>query len=309
MKSGSNLEKVLAAGHFAVTAELGPPAGSDVEFVHAKAELLRGVVDAVNVTDNQTAVVRMSSVAVSALLVQMGIEPVMQMVCRDRNRIAMQSDIFGAAALGIRNLTCLTGDHQEFGNQAGAKKVYDIDSVQLVAMVKRMRDERRILGSDEEIAGAVPLLIGAAANPFAKPYEFRALRLAKKVQAGADYVQTQCVFDVAMFVEWMKAVRDLGVHTKCRILAGVTPLKSAGMARYMSENVPGVVIPETIVKRMNDAPRGKGAETGLAICAEIIEQLRGIEGVAGIHIMAIEWEQKVREIVQTAKLLPRPALS
>jgi methylenetetrahydrofolate reductase (NADPH) len=259
MKSGSNLEKVLAAGHFAVTAELGPPAGSDVEFVHAKAELLRGVVDAVNVTDNQTAVVRMSSVAVSALLVQMGIEPVMQMVCRDRNRIAMQSDIFGAAALGIRNLTCLTGDHQEFGNQAGAKKVYDIDSVQLVAMVKRMRDERRILGSDEEIAGAVPLLIGAAANPFAKPYEFRALRLAKKVQAGADYVQTQCVFDVAMFVEWMKAVRDLGVHTKCRILAGVTPLKSAGMARYMSENVPGVVIPETIVKRMNDAPRGKGA--------------------------------------------------
>jgi methylenetetrahydrofolate reductase (NADPH) len=266
-------------------------------------------VDAVNVTDNQTAVVRMSSVAVSALLVQMGIEPVMQMVCRDRNRIAMQSDIFGAAALGIRNLTCLTGDHQEFGNQAGAKKVYDIDSVQLVAMVKRMRDERRILGSDEEIAGAVPLLIGAAANPFAKPYEFRALRLAKKVQAGADYVQTQCVFDVAMFVEWMKAVRDLGVHTKCRILAGVTPLKSAGMARYMSENVPGVVIPETIVKRMNDAPRGKGAETGLAICAEIIEQLRGIEGVAGIHIMAIEWEQKVREIVQTAKLLPRPALS
>jgi len=309
MKSGSNLEKVLAAGHFAVTAELGPPAGSDVEFVHAKAELLRGAVDAVNVTDNQTAVVRMSSVAVSALLVQMGIEPVMQMVCRDRNRIAMQSDIFGAAALGIRNLTCLTGDHQEFGNQAGAKKVYDIDSVQLVAMVKRMRDERRILGSDEEIAGAVPLLIGAAANPFAKPYEFRALRLAKKVQAGADYVQTQCVFDVAMFVEWMKAVRDLGVHTKCRILAGVTPLKSAGMARYMSENVPGVVIPETIVKRMNDAPRGKGAETGLAICAEIIEQLRGIEGVAGIHIMAIEWEQKVREIVQTAKLLPRPALS
>lgn len=306
MKSGSNLEKVLDAGHFAVTAELGPPAGSDVEFVHAKAELLRGAVDAVNVTDNQTAVVRMSSVAVSALLVQMGIEPVMQMVCRDRNRIAIQSDIFGAAALGIRNLTCLTGDHQGFGNQTGAKKVYDVDSVQLVAMVKRMRDERRILGSEEEIAGTVPLFIGAAANPFAKPYEFRALRLAKKVQAGADFVQTQCVFDVALFAEWMKAVRDLGVHRTCRILAGVTPLKSAGMTRYMAQNVPGIIIPETIVKRMNDAPKGKGAETGLAICAEIIEQLRGIEGVAGIHIMAIEWEQKVREIVQTAGLLPRP---
>ncbi|MGA2641982.1 MAG: methylenetetrahydrofolate reductase [Spirochaetia bacterium] len=309
MKSGSALERVLDAGHFAVTAELGPPAGSDAELVHAKAELLRGVVDAVNVTDNQTAVVRMSSMAASSLLVRMGIEPVMQMVCRDRNRIAIQSDIFGAAALGIRNLTCLTGDHQGFGNQAGAKKVYDVDSVQLVALVRRMRDERRILGSDEEIAGTVPLFIGAAANPFAKPYEFRAVRLAKKVQAGADYVQTQCVFDIARFAEWMKAVRDLGVHTKCRILAGVTPLKSAGMARYMSENVPGVVIPETIVKRMNDAPRGKGAETGLAICAEIIEQLRGIEGVAGIHIMTIEWEQKVREIVDAAKLLPRPVLT
>jgi methylenetetrahydrofolate reductase (NADPH) len=309
MKSGSNLEKVLAAGHFAVTAELGPPAGSDVEFVHAKAELLRGAVDAVNVTDNQTAVVRMSSCAASAVLVQMGIEPVMQMVCRDRNRIAMQSDIFGAAALGIRNLTCLTGDHQAFGNQSGAKKVYDVDSVQLVSIVKRMRDERRILGSDEEIAGTVPIFIGAAANPFAKPYEFRALRLAKKVEAGADYVQTQCVYDVAMFAEWMKAVRDLGVHARCRILAGVTPLKSAGMARYMAENVPGIIIPEAILKRMNDAPKGKAAETGLAICAEIIEQLRGIEGVAGIHIMAIEWEQKVREIVQTAGLLPRPRIS
>jgi methylenetetrahydrofolate reductase (NADPH) len=309
MKSGSNLEKVLTAGHFAVTAELGPPTGTDVEFIRKKAELLRGVADAVNVTDNQTAVVRMSSMAVSALLVQMGVEPVMQMVCRDRNRIAMQSDILGAAALGIRNLTCLTGDHQSFGNQAGAKKVYDVDSVQLVSIVKRMRDEHRILGSDDELLGAVPMFIGAAANPFAKPYEFRALRLAKKVEAGADYIQTQSVFDVEMFAEWMKAVRDLGVHTKCRILAGVIPLKSAGMTRYMLENVPGVIIPEAIVKRMSAAPKGKGAETGLAICAEIIEKLRGIEGVAGIHIMAIDWEQRVREIVETAKLLPRPSLA
>jgi methylenetetrahydrofolate reductase (NADPH) len=308
MKSGSNLEKVLTAGHFAVTAELGPPTGVDLELVHKKAELLRGAVDAVNVTDNQTAVVRMSSVSVSAILVQMGIEPVMQMVCRDRNRIAMQSDIFGAVGLGIRNLTCLTGDHQAFGNQQGAKKVFDIDSVQLIATVKRMRDERKILGSDEEIAGNVPMFIGAAANPFAKPYEFRALRLGKKVEAGADYVQTQCVFDVPMFAEWMKAVRDLGLHTRCKILAGITPLKSAGMTRYMAENVPGIIIPPAIVKRMSDAPKGKGAETGLAICAEIIEQLRAIEGVAGIHIMAIEWEQKVREIVETARLLPRPSV-
>jgi methylenetetrahydrofolate reductase (NADPH) len=308
MKSGSTLEKVLNAGHFAVTAELGPPAGSDVEVIRRKVELLRGAADAVNVTDNQTAVVRMSSCAVSALLVQMGVEPVMQMVCRDRNRIAMQSDIFGASALGIRNLTCLSGDHQGFGNQPGAKKVFDIDSVQLVSMVKRMRDEHRVLGSDEDFLGTVPLFIGAAANPFAKPREFRALRLAKKVEAGADYVQTQCVFDVTMFSEWMKAVRDLGLHTRCRILAGIIPLKSAGMARYMAENVPGIVIPDALVKRMADAPKGKGAETGLAICAETIQQVREIEGVAGIHIMAIDWEQKVREIVETAKLLPRPLM-
>jgi methylenetetrahydrofolate reductase (NADPH) len=308
MKSDSNLEKVLTAGHFAVTAELGPPVGTDVELVHKKAELLRGAVDAVNVTDNQTAVVRMGSLAVSALLVREGIEPVMQMVCRDRNRIAMQSDIFGASALGIRNLTCLSGDHQSFGNQASAKKVFDLDSVQLISLVKRLRDEKRILGGEEEIAGGVPMFIGAAANPFARPYEFRALRLAKKVEAGADYVQTQCVFDVKMFAEWMKAVRDLGLHTRCRILAGVTPLKSAGMTRYMAEKVPGIIIPPEIVKRMADAPKGKGGETGLAICQEIIGELRAIEGVAGIHLMAIEWEQKVREIVDRAGLLPRPAL-
>ncbi len=308
MKAGSNLEKVLAAGHFAVTAELGPPAGTDVELVHTKAELLRGIVDAVNVTDNQTAVVRMSSCAVSALLVQMGIEPVMQMVCRDRNRIAIQSDIFGASALGIRNLTCLSGDHHDFGNQKGAKKVYDIDSIQLLATVKRMRDEKKLLGSDEEIAGTVPLFIGAGANPFAKPYEFRALQLGKKIEAGADYVQTQCIYDVPMFAAWMKAVRELGLHQKCKILAGVTPLKSGGMARYMAEKVPGIRIPPEILARMNAAPKGKGAETGLAICAEIIDQLRQIEGVAGIHIMAIEWEQKVRQIVETAGLLPRPVV-
>jgi methylenetetrahydrofolate reductase (NADPH) len=306
MKSGSNLEKVLDAGHFAVTAELGPPPGTDIELIKTKVELLRGAVDAVNVTDNQTAVVRMASLAVSALLVQMGIEPVMQMVCRDRNRIAMQSDILGAIGLGIRNLTCLSGDHQDFGNQKGAKKVFDIDSTMLIAMVKRMRDEKKLLGSDEELAGGVPMFIGAAANPFAKPYEFRALQLGKKIEAGADYIQTQCVFDVPMFAAWMKQVRDLGFDKKVKILAGVTPLKSAGMTRYMAEKVPGIIIPPDMIKRMADAPKGKGAETGLAICAEVIEQLRQVEGLAGIHIMAIEWEQKVRQIVETAKLLPRP---
>ncbi len=308
MKAGSNLEKVLEAERFAVTAELGPPAGPDIEVVRKKAELLRGAVDAVNVTDNQTAVVRMSSIAVSALLVRMGLEPVAQMVCRDRNRIALQSDLFGAGALGIRNLTCLSGDHQSFGNQKDARKVFDLDSIQLIALARRLRDERRVLDGEERFAGSVPLFIGAAANPFAQPYGFRALRLAKKVAAGADYVQTQCIYDVPMFAEWMKAVRDLGLHKKCRILAGVTPLKSAGMTRYMAEKVPGIIIPPEIVRRMSEAPKGKGAEEGLAICAEIIEKLRAIEGVAGIHIMAIEWEQKVREIVERAGLLPRPTV-
>jgi methylenetetrahydrofolate reductase (NADPH) len=220
----------------------------------------------------------------------------------------MQSDIFGASALGIRNITCLSGDHQSFGNQKGAKMVYDIDSIQLVAMVRRLRDEKKIIGSNEEIAGSVPMFIGAAANPFAQPYGFRALHLAKKVDAGADYVQTQSIFDVKMFAEWMKAVRDLGLHTRCRILAGVIPLKSAGMTRYIAENVPGIIIPEEILKRLAEAPKGKGSEVGLAICVEIIDQLRAIEGVAGIHIMAIEWEQKVREIAERAKLLPRPSV-
>jgi methylenetetrahydrofolate reductase (NADPH) len=220
----------------------------------------------------------------------------------------MQSDIFGASALGVRNLTCLSGDHQEFGNQKGARKVFDVDSIQLLTIVRRMRDEKKILGSDEEIAGTVPMYIGAAANPFAKPYEFRALQLGKKIEAGADYVQTQCIFDVPHFAAWMKSVRELGLHGKCRILAGVTPLKSAGMARYMAEKVPGIIIPQEIIDRMAAAPKGKGSEVGLAICAEIIEQLRQIEGVAGIHIMAIEWEQKVRQIVETAGLLPRPVI-
>jgi methylenetetrahydrofolate reductase (NADPH) len=308
MNAGSNLEKVLSAGHFAVTSELGPPAGVDLELISRKAEFLRGCADAVNVTDNQTAVVRMSSFGVCAHLVRLGLEPVMQMTCRDRNRIALQSDLLSASSLGIRNLTCLSGDHPSFGNQKGAKKVFDLDSVQLVAMVKRLRDERKLLGSDKEITGAVPIFIGAGENPFAKPLEFRALRFAKKVAAGADYIQTQCVFDVARFTEWMKAVRDLGLHKQCHILAGVTPLKSAGMTRYMADKVPGIVIPQEIQRRMAEAPKARSAEVGIAICLETIAVLRTIEGVAGIHVMAIDGEQKVREIVEAAGLLPRPVL-
>ncbi len=306
MKSGSNLEKLLNAGEFVVTGELGPPKGNDIEVIRKKAELLKGNVDAFNITDNQTAVVRMSSIGAAALVAQMGGEPIMQMVCRDRNRIAMQSDIIGATALGIKNMLCLSGDHQTFGNQEFCKNVFDIDSIQLLNVVKRMRDENKILDVDEEMEGDIKMFIGAAANPFAEPYEFRPYRLKKKVDAGVDFIQTQCIYDMEMFKEWMKVVRDLGLHEKCYILAGVTPLKSGGMTRYMANNVAGIIIPDEIINRMVNAPKGKGAEEGIKICCEQIEELREIEGVHGIHLMAIEWEHRVAEIVERAKLLPRP---
>ena len=304
MKAGSNLEKILESGQFAVTAELGPPKGNDVEVIKRKAEYLRGNVDAINVTDNQTAVVRMSSMATCALLVQMGLEPIMQMVTRDRNRIAMQSDIFGATALGIRNLLCLTGDHQIFGNQKEAANVFDLDSIQLIQCVKGMRDEGVLLGGEEKIEGEIRLFIGAAANPFADPFEFRVVRLAKKVKAGVDFIQTQCIYDMERFKAWMKMVRERGLHERVHILAGLTPLKSGGMARYMSKNVAGITIPDSIVERMVKTKDPK--EEGIKICVEQIEQLREIEGVHGVHIMAIEWEEMVPEIVKRAGLLPRP---
>jgi methylenetetrahydrofolate reductase (NADPH) len=307
MKSGSKLEQILSRGEFAVTGELGPPKGADVSVVERKAKLLRDNVDAINVTDNQTAIVRMSSIAVSALLQRMGLEPTMQMVCRDRNRIAMQSDLFGAYALGIRNLLCLSGDHQRFGNHPTAKNVFDLDSMQLLQMVKRMRDEKKVLGGDE-IEGAPEFFIGAAANPFADPFEFRVIRLGKKASAGADFVQTQCIYDMAKFERWMQMVRDRGLHEKVHILAGVTPLKSVGMARYMKEKVAGMEIPDEIVERMKKAGREKTKEEGINICVEQIQRLRKIPGVHGIHLMAIEWEEVVHEIVQRAGLLPRPNL-
>ncbi|MBU1149734.1 MAG: methylenetetrahydrofolate reductase [Pseudomonadota bacterium] len=304
MKSDGNLEKVFEKGHFAVTSELGPPKGNDVSVIRRKVDFLRGYVDAVNVTDNQTAIVRMSSIATCAFVIQMGMEPVMQMVTRDRNRIAMQSDIFGATALGIRNIVCLTGDHHTFGNQVNAKNVHDLDSVQLIDMVRMMRDEGTLLGGEDKIEGEIKLFIGGAANPFADPFEFRALRTAKKAAAGVDFIQTQCIYDMERFKEWMKMIRDLGVHEKVHIMAGVTPLKSAGMARYMAKNVAGITIPDAIIDRM--AKAAKGSEEGIRICVEQIQELREIEGIHGVHIMAIEWEQMISKITEMAGLLPRP---
>ena len=306
MKSGSNLEKVFANGHFAFTAELGPPKNNDVSVIQRKVDFLRGYIDAVNVTDNQTAIVRMSSIATSVFVIQMGMEPVMQMVTRDRNRIAMQSDLFGATALGIRNIVCLTGDHHTFGNQVHAKNVHDLDSVQLINMIKNMRDEKVLMGGEEKIEGDVKLFIGGAANPFADPFEFRALRTAKKAAAGVDFIQTQCIYDMVRFKEWMKMIRDLGVDKKVHIMAGVTPLKSAGMARYIAKNVAWITIPDAMIDRM--AKAAKGSEEGIKICVEQIQELREIEGVHGVHLMAIEWEQMVGRIAEAAGLLPRPKI-
>ncbi len=305
MKAGTNLEKILESGNFAVTAEAGPPKGTGAEVIQRKGELLRHCCDAINVTDNQTAIVRLSSLAGCLLLKQQGADPVMQIVVRDRNRLAIQSDVLGAVALGIGNILCLSGDHQKFGNHPTARGVFDIDSIQLIQTLKNMRDEKKFLSGDD-ISGEVPLFIGAAANPFADPFEYRVSRLAKKVKAGADFIQTQAVYDVARFAKWMEMVTERGLDRQVHILAGVIPIKSAGMARYMRDNVPGVIVPEEIVTRMEKAEKGK--EEGLKIVLEIIEQLKKIPGVHGIHIMAVGWEDIVPEVVEKAGLMPRPVV-
>lgn len=305
MKSESRLEKVLSAGHFAVTAECGPPKGSDVAALKEKAGFLQGRVDAVNVTDNQTAIVRMSSLAACAVLERMGLEPVLQMVTRDRNRIALQSDLFGAYALGIRTVLCLTGDHQSFGNQKEAVGVFDLDSIQLVNTVRNMRDREEIIGG-VAIQGAPKMFIGAAENPFADPASWRVVRLAKKVEAGADFIQTQCVYNLERFEEFMKQAVDMGLTEKVSILAGITPLKGIGMARYMATKVAGMDIPEDMLTRLAGVPKEKQADEGVKIAVETIERVRAIKGVAGVHLMAIEWEHKVPEILAAAGLDKRP---
>ena len=304
MKSESVLEKIFESGQLAVTGECGPPRGTNQETVKKKAEYLRGCVDAVNVTDNQTAVVRMSSWSASIVLKQMGLTPVYQMVARDRNRIAMQSDILGAYAHGVNTMLCLSGDHPSFGDHPMASGVYDLDSIQLIQMVSKMR-EGKFQGGDD-IVDPPKMFIGAAANPFADPFEFRVARLAKKVKAGVDFIQTQCIYNLDKFEQWMQGVCDVGLDEKVHVMAGITPMKSVGMARYMKNKVPGMDVPDEIIKRMAGVPKEQQAEEGIKICIESIERLKEVKGVHGFHIMAIEWEQKVPEIVERAKLLPRP---
>jgi len=301
----SKLEKVLAAGHMAVTSECGPPRGSDPEEIIEKAELIKDHVDAVNITDNQTSVTRMCSLAACIRLKLLGLEPVLQMVTRDRNRIALQSDILGAASFDINNILCLSGDHQSFGDCAQGQNVHDLDSMQLLQTVRHMRDEGKFLGGDD-IKRPPQMFAGAAANPFADPFEIRVPRLAKKIAAGAEFIQTQCIYNLDRFEEWMKQVVDRGLHEKVAILAGMTPMKNVGMARYMKNRVPGMDVPDEVIKRLADTPKEKQAQEGIDICVEAIERLKEVEGVRGFHVMAIEWEEKVPEIVERSGLHPRP---
>jgi methylenetetrahydrofolate reductase (NADPH) len=250
----SKLEKILKAGHLAVTSECGPPRGSDPEAVTKKAELIKDHVDAINITDNQTSVTRMCSLAACIRLKLMGIEPVLQMVTRDRNRIALQSDILGAASYDIHNILCLSGDHQSFGDCAQGQNVHDLDSMQLIQTVRHMRDEGKFLGGDD-IKRPPQMFVGAAANPFADPFEIRVPRLAKKIAAGVEFIQTQCIYNLDKFEEWMKQVRDRGLHEKVYIMAGLTPMKNVGMARYMKKRVPGMDVPDEIVQRLADTPK------------------------------------------------------
>lgn len=313
---GSNLEKVIRSGQFVVTGELGPPQGWERAEIEHKAQLLKGLVDGVNLTDNQTAIVRMSSVAAARILVEEGLEPIMQMTCRDRNRLGMQGDLLGAYALGVRNVLALSGDHQVFGNHPTAKNVHDVDSMQLIKMIRDM-GAGQFQNGDDIAGGPMPMLVGAAANPFADPFDFRPYRLAKKVAAGANFIQTQLIYDMNRFREYMKRVVDMGLHEKVAILAGVGPLKSSGAARYMRDKVPGMMVDDYYVDEMLKAiggiPKEERAERrnawrkrGIELCIEQIKEIQQIEGVAGVHIMAIEWEEAVRPIVEGVGLLPRP---
>jgi len=305
MTAGSNLEKILKSGHNAVTCECGPPRGADAEHFRHKASYLKGCGDAVNVTDNQTAVVRFCSLAASKILLEMGLEPVMQMVTRDMNRIGLQSNVLGAAALGIKNLLCLTGDHQSFGDHPQSKNVHDLDSIMLLHTVKTMRDEGKMV-SGTEVQGRPQMFIGAAANPFADPQDFRVVRMGKKIAAGAQFIQTQCIYNMERFHHFMGMANDMGLTEKCYILAGITPLKSVGMANYMKKFVPGLDVPDSYITRLRGVPKDKQAVEGIKIAVEQIHECLEMKGIAGIHLMAIEWEEKVPEILEAAKLLPRP---
>jgi methylenetetrahydrofolate reductase (NADPH) len=302
MRTKSRLERVLRAGRFAVTAELNAPDSADAEDVYRNALVLAEVCDAINATDGSGANCHMSSMGCCALLTRAGYEPVLQISCRDRNRIAIQGDLLGAAAMGVQNVLCLTGDDVTAGDQPEARRVFDFDSIQLLQTARMMRD-RGVFLSGRKLTTPPNFFLGAAANPFAPPREFRHLRLAKKLEAGADFIQTQYCFDVPVLVEYMRRVRDLGLHEKVFILVGVGPLRSEKAAEFMRSKVPGVHIPDAVVDRLAKTPKARKREEGMQICIEIIQQVREIQGVHGVHVMAYRQEETVAEIIERAGIL------
>ena len=293
----SHLESVLRSGHFAVTAEMTPPDSANPEDVYSRAATLVGAVDSINATDASGANVHMSSLAVSALLLRAGGSPVMQISCRDRNRIAIQGDVLGAAALGVRNVLCLSGDGVQTGDHPGAKPVFDLDSIALLNTLRTLRDEARFL-SGRPISSPPQIFLGAAENPCSPPSEIRVARLRKKIEAGAQFVQTQYCFDMARLHEFMKRVRDSGLDRKAFILPGIGPLASAGAARWIQSHVPGVHIPDEIIRRLDASPKPK--QEGRRICVELMQQIREISGISGIHIMAINQEEFVAEMIRSS---------
>lgn len=306
--SESNLELLLNRGQFAVCGEMSPPQGADKAAIRKKCAYFKGYVDAVNLTDNQTAIVRMSSVMSSVFALQGGVEPIMQMTCRDRNRLAQQSDLLGAAAAGIKNVLCLTGDYMSFGNHPDARGDFDLDSVQLIHMVSEMNKGRFLSGDD--VQPPPGFFIGGAANPFAEPFEMRIIRLGKKIEAGAHFIQTQPVFDIPRFEKWMAAVRGCGYHEQVHILAGVMPVRSVKALLHMRDNVPGSLIPEEYIKQMDVVKESKeeSVEAGVAMAVRTIKRLMTIPGVRGIHLMPVMWESITPRIVEECGLLPRPEL-
>lgn len=303
----SRLEKVLKSGQLAVTSECGPPRSSDASGIIKKGNMIKDHVDSINITDNQTSVTRVCSLAACVHLKLMGLDPVLQMVVRDRNRIALQSDLLGAASFGINNVLCLSGDHQSFGDNPQAQNVFDIDSMQLVQTVRLMRDEGKFLSGDT-IKVPPKMFVGAAANPFADPFKIRVPRLAKKIASGAEFIQTQCIYNIPKFEKWMEGVCDRGLDEKIYILAGITPMRSLGMAKYLRKAVPGMDVPDDLIDRLAGVDKNKQAEEGIKFAIETIQRLKEVKGVAGFHIMAIEWEEKVPEIVEESGLYPRPVI-
>lgn len=292
------LKDKIESGKFIVCGEIGPPQSCDGDVIKAKAKHFKGYVDAVNITDNQSAIVRLSSIASAKILLEEGVEPIMQVTCRDRNRLAIQSDLLGAAALGIKNVLCLTGDHQKFSDQPEAKGVFDLDSIQLISTVAEMNNGRLLSGC--EMKRPTDFLIGAAANPFAEPFEMRIIRLFKKVNAGARFIQTQPIFDMETFARWMEKVVEMKLNERTAILAGVMPVHSIKALLYMKERVPGIKINNEYIDRIKNAVDVK--EEGIKMAVEIIQAVKGIKGISGIHLMPVMWESITPVIVKEAQL-------